>query len=131
MSEENVEVMRVLYERLRQTGEPDREVYAPDATFDASRLPGFGIYRGFDEFYAAWLPYRDTFDDWWIEVDELLDGEGGCVFAAVRDGGRMKASGGEVRQRVFHVSELRGGKTVALTVFLDRSEALEAAGLEE
>jgi ketosteroid isomerase-like protein len=49
----------------------------------------------------------------------------------VRDGGRMKASGGEVRQRVFHVSELRGGKTVALTVFLDRSEALEAAGLEE
>jgi ketosteroid isomerase-like protein len=128
MSQENIEVMRVAYDHLNQTGEPDREVYAPDATFDASRLPGFGIYRGFDEFYAAWLPYRDTFDDWWIEVDELLDGEGGCVFAAVRDGGRMKASGGEVRQRVFHVSELRGGKTVALTVFVDRSEALEAAG---
>ncbi len=131
MSQENIEVMRVLYDHLNKTGELNRDDWAPDATFDASRLPGFGIYRGFGEFYAAWLPYRDTFDEWWIEVDELLDGEGGRVFAALRDGGRMKGSGGEVRQQVFHVWELRGGKVVAWTVFLDRAEALEAAGLSE
>ena len=40
----------------------------------------------------------------------------------------MKALGAEVRQRAFHVWELRAGKTIAWTVFLDRSEALEAAG---
>jgi ketosteroid isomerase-like protein len=131
MSQQNVEAIRVFYDHLNQTGEPIREAYAPDATFDASRLPGFGIYRGLDEFYAAWLPYRDTFDKWWIEVEELLDGHRERVFAAVRDGGRMKASGGEVRQRVFHVWELRTGKIIAQTMFLDRSEALEAAGLTE
>jgi ketosteroid isomerase-like protein len=131
MSQENVEVMRVLYDHLNRTGTLNPADYAPDATFDASRLPGFGIYRGFDEFYAAWLPYRNTFDEWWIEVDELLEGEGGRVFAAVRDGGRMKSSGSEVRQRVFHVSDIRDGQTVAWTVFLDRSEALQAAGLSE
>src|SRR6478736_8083929 len=131
MSQENVEAIRVIYERLNQTGEANREWYAPDATFDGSRLPGFGVYRGFDEFYPAWLQYRDTFEEWWIEVDELLDGQGERVFAAVRDGGRMKASGDEVRQRVFHVWELGEGKVVAWTVFLDRSEALEAAGLPD
>jgi hypothetical protein len=62
MSRENVEIMRVLYDRLNQTGEPSPATYAADATFDASRLPGFGIYRGFDECYAAWLPHRDAFD---------------------------------------------------------------------
>jgi hypothetical protein len=62
----------------------NRDDYAVDATFDASRLPGFGVYSGFDEFNAAWSAYRDTFDDWWIEVEELLDGKGDRVFAAVR-----------------------------------------------
>ena len=38
MSQENVEIVRVLYERLRQTGEPDRAFYAPDATFDAGYM---------------------------------------------------------------------------------------------
>jgi ketosteroid isomerase-like protein len=43
----------------------------------------------------------------------------------------MKSSGDEVRQRVFHVWELGEGKVVGFTVFLDRSEALEVAGLRE
>ena len=129
MSQENVEAVRTQYERLNRVGEGNPDDYAPDATFDGSRLLGFGIYRGLDDFLAAWLPYRDTFDEWWIEVDELLDGQGDRVFAAVRDGGRMKSSGDEVRQRAFHVWELRKGKVVAWTVFLDRTQALQAAGL--
>jgi hypothetical protein len=129
MSQENIGAIRVIYDRLNRTGELNRDDWAADATFDVSRLPGFGIYRSFDEFYAAWIPYRDTFDEWWIEVEELLDGKGNRVFAAVRDGGRMKASGSEVRQQVFHVSEVREGKIIAWTAFLERSEALEAAGL--
>jgi hypothetical protein len=60
MSQENLEVVRSSYERLNQTGELNRDDYAVDATFDASRLPGFGVYSGFDEFNAAWSAYRDT-----------------------------------------------------------------------
>ena len=131
MSQENVEIVRAHYDHLNRLGEPKREDYAPDATFDSTRLLGFGIYRGRDEFVAAWLEYRDTFDEWGIEVEEILDGQGERVFAAVRDGGRMKASGGEVRNRLFHVWELQDGKIVAWTVFLDRSHALEAAGLRD
>jgi ketosteroid isomerase-like protein len=131
MSKENVEVVRLQYGHLNRVGEPNREEVSPDAVFDASKLPGFGITRGLEAFLAEWVPYRDTFDEWWIEVDELIDGQHGRVFAAVRDGGRMKASGAEVRNPVFHVWELRNGKIVAWTGFLDRAAALEAAGLRE
>ena len=130
MSQE-MEIVRGQYELLGRTGEVKREWYEPDTTFDGSRLPGFAVYQSFDEFAAAWREYRDTFDEWWMEVDELLDGQRGMVFAAVRDGGRMKASGGEVHNRLFHVADFRDGKIVAWTVFLDRAEALEAAGLSE
>jgi ketosteroid isomerase-like protein len=131
MSQENVEVVRAQYEVLGRTGDLNREWYDPDATFDASRLPGFALYQGFDQFHPAWAEYRDTFDGWWIEVDELLAGEEDRVFAAVRDGGRIAASGDEVRQRIFHVFEVRGDKVATWTAFLDRAEALKAAGLSE
>ncbi len=131
MSRENVEIVRANYDRLNEVGEPDREIYVPDLIADVSRLPGFGIYRDLDGFVTAWREYRDMFDEWWIEVEEVLDGREERVFAAVRDGGRMKSSRSEVRNRLFHVWELREGKIIALTVFLDRTEALDAAGLRE
>jgi ketosteroid isomerase-like protein len=131
MSQEDVKIVRSNYDHLNEVGEPNREIYVPDLVADGSRLPGFGIYQDLDAFLAAWLEYRNTFDEWWIEVEEVLDGQGERVFAAVRDGGRMKSSRSEVRNRLFHVWELREGKIVALTVFLDRTEALEAVGLRE
>ena len=131
MSDENVETVRSNYAHLNEFGEPDRGLYADEPILDASRFPGFGTYGSLDDFLAGWHEYRDTFDEYWIELEELLDGKDDRVFAGVRDGGRMKSSGGEVRNRYFHVWQLRAGKFVAWTVFVDRSEALEAAGLSE
>ena len=130
MSRENVEIVRSKYDHLNEVGEPDREIFAPDLVADLSRLGG-GIARDLDSHLAAWFEYRNTFDEWWIEVEEIVAGRGERVFAVIRDGGRMKSSRSEIRNRFFHVWELRDGKIVALTVFLDRSEALEAAGRRE
>jgi ketosteroid isomerase-like protein len=131
MSEENVELIRAAYEYLNRVGEPNPEFYDPGVAVDATRLPGFGLYRGLNAFLAAWLPYRQTFDEWRIEVEKLIQGRGDRVIAFVRDGGRIKGSDGEVLQPSFHVFEYRAGKVVSLQIFLDRSEALEAAGLSE
>ena len=131
MSQESVEIIRAVYDDLNRFGEPDAERFAPNATFDASRFAGFGIYRGPDEFLTAWRPYRQTFDEWRHTVEELVDGPSGRLFAATRECGRIKASGGEISNRFFHVWELNGGKVVAWTVFTDRRHALEAAGLSE
>jgi hypothetical protein len=48
----------------------------------------FGIGRGLESFLADWLPYRETFDEWRIEVEELIEGRGERVVACVHDGGR-------------------------------------------
>jgi ketosteroid isomerase-like protein len=131
MSQENVEIVRAGYDHLNQVGEANRELFDPDATIDATRLPGFGFYRDVDAFVAAWLPYRDTFDEWRIEVEQLIEGRRERVIAFVHDGGRIKGSTREILQPVFHVYEFRAGKVVSLQIFLDRAEALEAVGLSE
>ncbi len=131
MSKKNVEIIRACYRDLNRFGEPGPEHFAPGAKFDASRFAGFGSYRGREEFLAVWRPYRETFDDWQITAEELIEGRRGHVFAAAPERGRIKASGGEVSNRFFHVWELDAGKIVAWTVFTERSDALEAAGLPE
>jgi ketosteroid isomerase-like protein len=75
--------------------------------------------------------YRDTFDEWRIEVEQLIEGRRERVIAFVHDGGRIKGSTREILQPVFHVYEFRAGKVVSLQIFLDRAEALEAVGLSE
>jgi hypothetical protein len=129
MSKENLEIVRHQYAFSNLTGEPDRASIASDAVFDI-RYPGFDVQNGFDDFLAMWLPYRDTVEGWWIEADELLDGQWGRVFAAVREGGRMKGSGVEVRNATFHVWEINNGVIVGFTVYPDRGDALKAVGLE-
>jgi hypothetical protein len=63
MSPQDVRTARANYEHLSRVGDVDWELVDPDATFDASRIPGFGVYRGRDEFHAAWLPYKYAFDN--------------------------------------------------------------------
>ena len=131
MSLDNVEIIRACYDDLNRLGEPNADRFAPTATFDASRFLGFSSYRGRDEFLAAWRPYRETFDQWQVTVDELVDGPGGRVFAATRERGRIKESSGEISNRFFHVWELSAGRIVAWTVFTERSSALKASGLPD
>jgi ketosteroid isomerase-like protein len=131
MAHENVRIVRANYEHLSRVGDVDWALVDPAATFDASRLPGFGVYRGRDEFHAAWLPYKYAFDNWDIEVEELIEGRGDRVFAAITDGGRIKGSNDEVFNRFFHGWQLWEGRITGWAVFLDSSEALEAAGLRD
>jgi ketosteroid isomerase-like protein len=131
MSQENVEIIRATYDSLRRVANLDWDLVDADATFDARSVPGFGFYRGREAFLAEWLPYRDSFDDWSIVVEGIVDGTDQHVFAVVRDGGRIRGSDDEVFNRYYHVWGLRAGKIAAWAVYLDRSEALKAAGLSE
>lgn len=54
------------------------------------------------------------------------------VLVFARESGRGKDSGIEVRsRRITGVYELRDGKIVRFKAYLDRAEALQAAGLRE
>jgi ketosteroid isomerase-like protein len=73
---------------------------------------------------------RETWDDYRLDVEELIDA-GDRVLAVVVRHGRGRVSGAEVSDRIFHVWTFRDGAVVALDSLRDRAEALALAGLAE
>ena len=78
---------------------------------------------------TRWIErWLEAWEDAWDEVDEFA-AVGDRVVAAVRVHGRGRSSGLEISQRLFDVHELRDGRVLRITEYLDRGEAIEAAGL--
>ena len=136
MSEENVEIVRRSAEEFNRGGvEAMIDTYwAPEIVWDMTNagVPGVGVYTGYDEvraFVADWFSVF-KFDEWELEVEELIDCDDRVV-SIVRQRGRGTFSGAEVSVDFAQVVSLRAGKIVRVDNYLDRSKALEAAGLRE
>ena len=103
-----------------------RSEYRPSADL---MPPDFeAVFHGHDGYLTMWRRQVDAFEDLRFDPEEILDlGDKLLVTAQVR--GHGSGSGVPVSQPVFQLYELRRGLVVAQEDFLDRSEALEAAGL--
>ena len=104
--------------------------YDPQVEFDASLRPEGHVYRGREGVAEAMRVWSGTWEDWNVEMEEIIDA-GDHVLLIARESGRGKGSGIEIDQRIFAVFTLRGGRIVRWKGFIDRNEALEAAGLQE
>ena len=132
MSQENVEVVRKAYRGVNARMEPPRELFGSDYELDATDVsPDFGVVRGFDAVQEAFISYWGTFEDFHVEISEVIHADEDQVVTAVRDGGRMSGSDAEVWNRFFHVWTFRAGKVRRLSIHSDPSRALEVAGLRE
>jgi ketosteroid isomerase-like protein len=132
MSEENVEIVRRIYDEYVDRPEAVRELYAPDYETDVTDVaPDFGVIRGFDASLEALRPYFETFEDFYIELEEVVHADDERVVTEVHDGGHMPGTDSEVRNHRFHVFAFRDGKVVRFSSHLDRNRALEAAELSE
>ena len=132
MSQENVEIVGRIYDEIVASPEAVRELFAPDYESDTTDIaPDIGVIRGFDAFVEALHSYFETFEDFHIEIEEVVHADEGHVVTEVHDGGRIPGSGSEVRNHRFHVFAFRDGKVVRFSCHLDRNRALEAAGLRE
>lgn len=133
MSEGNIETLRGGLEHFQATGQLLDQLYDPDFVWDMSTFRGWPerqVYAGVEgvrEFLSAWL---STWDDWEMEIEELLDG-GEKVIAILRQRGRSKESGVTVEMRFAQVWTFRDGKFMRMQMYADPSEALEAVGLGE
>jgi ketosteroid isomerase-like protein len=131
MSEENVEIVRRLYEALGrgdldailELSDPDIRIYDPD-------LPGGGEFKGKEQAMAFLKGWREPWDDYSVEVEKMREA-GDRVVALTRHRGRGKGSSVPVELADAHVWTFRDGRATHLQTFLDRAEALEAAGLSE
>src|SRR3954453_865863 len=79
---------------------------------------------------TRWLRrWLEAWDDAWDEIDELYEADE-TVVTAIRTHGRGRKSGLEISQRLFDVFELRSGRVVRVTEYLEPGEALAAAGFD-
>ena len=132
MSEANVETIRRVYEGVNARLEAPRELFDPDYEFDNTELwPDVVDVLGFKAAQETMREYWETFEDYHVELDELIYASEEQVVNVVRDGGRMRGADAEVWNRFVHVWTLRDGRIVRLSIHADRSRALEAAGLSE
>ena len=130
MSQENVEVIRSLYEDWLR-GDMGFDRLDPEISMvESAVLPGAVSARGID----AVKRYIESFAKYWEEVrfepEEFIDA-GDSVVVVARLVGRGKRSGIEVTHRWAYVWTVRGDKALSMVGYADRAEALKAVGLEE
>src|SRR5215510_1754245 len=137
MSEENVEVVREMWETLA-SGDPaviPPAFIDPQVTYEDDFVPDHvgEIYRGLDGMQRAWTQALEAFEE--APFDNQIvwardAGEDGVVTCHhVR--GRGRGSGIEVEFDYAYLWRLRGGKIIHSKSFRSAAEALEAACLSE
>ena len=134
MSEENVEVVRELYEHWA------RGQYGPPSLFDPEVVLGRygsalgtleGEWRGFEaigsalrEYLMAWEEIRNT-------PERFINLDGDRVLVLDVQTGRGKNSGVTVERETAWIFTLRDGRIVRLEGYWERAEGLKAAGWSE
>jgi len=130
VSRENVEVVRRWVEAFVNDTDTFRALIHPDMEwmpFEDNNTPSYGL-GGAMRIRSGWF---DAWDEFSIEVHEILDAGGEDVFVAATPFGRGKTSGVEVDVHLYGHFKVRDGKIVYFYEFQDRAEALKAVGLEE
>jgi ketosteroid isomerase-like protein len=135
MSEENVEVVRRLYEAIaRRSTEDVLALYDPDVEWDMSGYPYGEMLekrsRGHAGLRAFWRELYEAWEEYEHDLRELVDA-GDHVISVVTDRGRGRASGAEVEISAYGVWTIRDGRIIRVRWLRTRAEAFNAAGLSE
>jgi uncharacterized protein len=127
---DNIEILRQGYEAL-DSGDLDAVLGMLDPEIeirDRPEAPDPGVYRGYEGVLASLGVSTETFEELRFLPEEFV-GEGDHVAIAIRLVGRGRGSGVPVDDRVVHLWKMRDGRAVALQVYSEMSDALEAIGL--
>ena len=92
---------------------------------------GDGLYRGRDEIAGFWDEWHAVWDDLEIVVSEMNSPRTGRVFAFGALRARGTGSGADTERPFGWVFQIDGGQIQDVRAYLDRDEALRAAGLQE
>jgi ketosteroid isomerase-like protein len=132
MSQENVEIVRRIYEHLnRGDVEGVIELCDDDFLMDMSeRVFNPDTYRGHDGIRRFYEGVTDAWESylWHIEEARVTDDS---VVAMLYCEGQSREAGPGVDWRVAWLWTLRRGRAVSVRFYRDRGKALEAAGLRE
>jgi ketosteroid isomerase-like protein len=129
MSQENLELLRRAYEHVAKTGELLAETMTPDVVWDTTTVSSVGLNLkrcvGFDEANRWLAEWTEAFENWTLEVEEVVDA-GDQVVAVVRQHAKAKHGGPEVESRFAQLWTFRDGLIARMEMYADRAKAVEA-----
>jgi ketosteroid isomerase-like protein len=110
----------------------DQTLYAPD--FEVEFISKDGSLRpathGLEGLARAWRQWLEPWESFYVEVERLIDA-GNEVVVLAHNRGHTERGGGAVESESAAIWSVRKGKIVKVRFYLERAEALEAAGLRE
>jgi ketosteroid isomerase-like protein len=131
MSEENIEILRQVYEALNR-GDWDavfRDMH-PEFELITQRGPTAGTYRGTPAARKQVQELFGPFESFAMEPEEFFESQD-LVVSFVKVSSRPKGSSADMEVRNGHLWTIRGGTIHSLKTFAVREQALEAAGLSD
>ena len=134
MSQENVEIVRRIFQQWASGSLSSTEVFDSDVEYSriGAETPALeGRWLGLDEMRTAMREYLEAVADLRIEAERIIDLGGERVLVLSRHTARGKQSGVPIEHEIGDVFTLRDGKIVRFDSYWDRAEALEAVGLSE
>jgi ketosteroid isomerase-like protein len=133
MSDQDVDVVRAMYERRERGDLSVAEFVDPEIEFVriGSELPDFaGEWHGLEGLKKATVEYLNVWEDYRFEVERFVD-LGDRVLVLEVQTARGRRSGAVTSQEVGTLLTLRDGKIVRWEYYWNRGEALQAAGVSE
>ncbi|MET0614972.1 MAG: nuclear transport factor 2 family protein [Thermoleophilaceae bacterium] len=128
MTQENAEIVRAMLDTWNTRGIFETiDAFDPDVELvDLQAVMGMQDRgRGPEELHEMAEQWTEIFEDWGLEVHDVVDLGGDFVLAEVRFEGIGRDSGAPVSNRQFEVYRLVGGKIVEIRVgFHDRDQAV-------
>jgi ketosteroid isomerase-like protein len=134
MSQENVEIVRrIIEDGVRGSWEesaaphlrPDTELHGT-----VGGLTEGSVWRGSEQVRKFFEEDSDAWDERRLDAEEFIDA-GDCVVVLLHEFRRGKGSGVEIETDTAMVYEVRDRQVVRIQGYMNRAEALDAAGLSE
>jgi ketosteroid isomerase-like protein len=124
MSQENVEIVRAIYDAWAKQASA-AHLIAADIEYVN---PPYAVESGTRHDRKALASVQEVYPDFRVEPDRYIDANEDVVVIGLATG--TGASGIRFERRQAHLWTIRDGKAIRFCWFNDPAEALEAAGLE-
>jgi ketosteroid isomerase-like protein len=144
MSQENMALVERYWRSLDRAlerhwaggGPPLREAFRLEGLFDLVHPDAEWIttwapepFRGEEELLRGTEDWVEAGNEWRLQAEDLTPATSDRVLTVLRVSIRGSGSGVPVEQRLYSICGIRDGQIALIHDFLDREEALEAAGL--
>jgi ketosteroid isomerase-like protein len=126
MSEENVEIVRRVYEGWAQGDFSKVDDFDPDIDFEMADWPHQTRVRGIEAMWETWRSTLSAWTDFRSKPTEIVD-YGDKVLATNRIEGRGRESGADVAADTATVWTLKDRRVVRMALYWDVDAARRAA----